>query len=53
MVIQQKTGRPVQFEITADTRASLLAWLDGRGGSIDNYAFPNRVDHQGHVIIRQ
>lgn len=28
MVIQQKTGRPVQFEITADTRASLLAWLN-------------------------
>lgn len=24
MVIQQKTGRPVQFEITADTRSSLL-----------------------------
>lgn len=28
MVIQQKTGRPVQFEITADTRASLLARLE-------------------------
>lgn len=27
MVIQQKTGRPVQFEITAEVRASLLAWL--------------------------
>lgn len=25
-VIQQKTGRPVQFELTADVRASLLAW---------------------------
>ena len=25
MVVQQKTGRPVQFEITADARASLLA----------------------------
>jgi hypothetical protein len=24
---QQKTGRPVQFEITSDTRASLLDWL--------------------------
>lgn len=28
MVIQQKTGRPVQFEITSDVRASLLAWLE-------------------------
>lgn len=44
MVVQQKTGRPVQFEITADTRASLLAWLERRGGSIDDYAFPSRVD---------
>ena len=43
MVIQQKTGRPVQFEITADTRASLLAWLERRGGTVDDYAFPSRV----------
>lgn len=27
MVVQQKTGRPVQFEITNEVRASLLAWL--------------------------
>src|SRR5687767_3542054 len=27
MVVQQKTGRPVQFELTADVRASLIAWL--------------------------
>jgi hypothetical protein len=26
--VQQKTGRPVQFEITSDVRASLLAWLE-------------------------
>jgi hypothetical protein len=25
IVVQQKTGRPVQFEITSDVRASLLA----------------------------
>lgn len=53
MVVQQKTGRPVQFEITADTRASLLAWLERRGGSIDDYAFPSRVDHGGHLSTRQ
>ncbi|VWX51153.1 hypothetical protein NOVOSPHI9U_380009 [Novosphingobium sp. 9U] len=35
-VIQQKTGRPVQFELLADTRASLLAWLDRRGGTIED-----------------
>ena len=53
MVIQQKTGRPVQFEITADTRASLLAWLERRGGTIDDYAFPSRVDRDGHLNTRQ
>jgi site-specific recombinase XerC len=53
MVIQQKTGRPVQFEITSDTRAGLLAWLERRGGSIDDYAFPSRIDHEGHLSTRQ
>lgn len=31
IVVQQKTGRPVQFELMADARASLLAWLERRG----------------------
>lgn len=53
MVIQQKTGRPVQFEITADVRASLLAWLERRGGTIEDYAFPSRVDHADHLSTRQ
>ena len=52
-VIQQKTGRPVQFELTADVRASLLAWLERRGGSIDDFAFPSRVDCTGHLSTRQ
>ncbi|MEP9360096.1 tyrosine-type recombinase/integrase [Sphingomonas sp. KR3-1] len=53
IVIQQKTGRPVQFELTADVRASLLAWLERRGGTTDDYAFPSRVDHAGHLSTRQ
>lgn len=53
IVVQQKTGRPVQFELTADVRASLLAWLERRGGAIDDYAFPSRVDHAGHLSTRQ
>jgi hypothetical protein len=31
MVIQQKTKRPVEFELTSDVRASLLGWLERRG----------------------
>ena len=53
MVIQQKTGRPVQFEITADARASLLAWLERRGGSPDDFAFPSRTHPAGHLSTRQ
>ena len=29
-IIQQKTGRPVQFEIMEQTRASLQEWLNAR-----------------------
>ncbi len=53
IVIQQKTGRPVQFEITSDARRSLLAWLERRGGSIEDYAFPSGVDHFAHMSTRQ
>ncbi|MDI7865215.1 tyrosine-type recombinase/integrase [Rhizobiaceae bacterium n13] len=52
-VVQQKTGRPVQFEITTEVRASLLAWLQRRGGTVDDYAFPSRVDHADHLSTRQ
>lgn len=31
IVIQQKTSRPVQFELMSDARSSLLAWLERRG----------------------
>jgi integrase len=53
MVVQQKTGRPVQFEITTEVRASLLVWLQRRGGTVDDYAFPSRVDHTDHLSTRQ
>lgn len=52
-IIQQKTGRPVQFELTASTHASLLNWLGRRVGSLDEYVFPSRVDHLGHISTRQ
>src|SRR5690349_1889343 len=48
IVIQQKTSRPVQFELTSDVRATLLSWLERRCGSITDYLFPSRIDHAGH-----
>jgi len=53
MVIQQKTKRPVQFESLEPARSSLLAWLERRGGSVENYAFPSRVDRLDHLSTRQ
>jgi integrase len=31
----------------------LLAWLERRGGTIDDFAFPRRVDHADHLSTRQ
>ena len=53
MVIQQKTKRPVQFELLEAAQSSILAWLDRRGGSFVNYAFPSRVDRFEHLSTRQ
>jgi integrase len=52
-VIQAKTGRPVQFESMSDARASLLAWLERRGGTLADYVFPSRIDHADHLSTRQ
>jgi len=53
IVVQAKTGRPVQFELMADARASLLAWLERRGGSLADYVFPSRTDHARPLSTRQ
>jgi integrase len=53
IVIQQKTGRPVQFELPEPSRGSILTWLERRGGAIDDFAFPNRTDHADHLSTRQ
>jgi integrase len=41
-IVQQKTGRPVPFEITEPTREALSAWLDRRGHIIGDWLFPSR-----------
>nr|WP_033923942.1 tyrosine-type recombinase/integrase [Sphingomonas sp. 35-24ZXX] len=53
IVMQQKTSRPVQFELLADARASLLTWLERRGGTVDDFVFPSRVNHAEHLSTRQ
>ena len=53
IVMQQKTGRPVQFEILEPARTTILAWLERRGGAVDDFAFPSRIDHAAHISTRQ
>jgi integrase len=53
IVVQQKTGRPVQFELLDAARTSILAWLEQRGGTLDEYTFPSRIDHTTHLSTRQ
>lgn len=52
-VIQQKTGRPVPFEITEPTRDALAAWLQVRGSRPDDWLFPSRSRPGHHIGTRQ
>jgi integrase len=52
-VMQRKTGRPVQFELLETARASILGWLERRGGTPDDYVFPSPADHAKHLSTRQ
>lgn len=53
MVIQQKTGRPVPFELTEPTRYALAAWIQLRGRRADDWLFPSRSRPGHHIGIRQ
>jgi site-specific recombinase XerD len=37
----------------AIARNSILACLERRGGALDDYVFPSRVDHATHISTRQ
>jgi integrase len=51
--VQRKTGRPVQFEILEPARTTLLTWLERRGGSTEDFAFPSRFDQCMHLSTRR
>ena len=53
VVVQQKTGRPVQFELLDSARASMRTWLERRRGTLGDYAFPSRNDYMAHISTRQ
>lgn len=53
MILQRKTGRPVQFKIIARTRRSIAAWLDEKQLSEDDWLFPSRSKKAAHLSTRQ
>jgi integrase len=53
IVIQKKTGRPVQFEITEPTREAISIWLDTMRHRDGGYLFSSRMHHGGHLSTRQ
>lgn len=51
--VQKKTGRPVQFEITEQTRTAIAALMRGRNLHAGDYLFPSRVLSLSHLSTRQ
>jgi integrase len=53
IVLQQKTQRPVPFEITAHTREELETWIKRAGLKSESFRFPSRISKSPHLGTRQ
>ena len=53
MVMQQKTGQSVQFEITAQTRQAVSDWIRRANLSSSDHLFPSRLHRSPHLSARQ
>ncbi len=53
IVMQQKTQRPVQFEITEQTREAVGTWIKQANRRPEDYIFPSRVRESPHLSTRQ
>jgi len=52
-IVQKKTGRPVQFEITEQSRISIEVWLPTLRATGSRYLFPSRLHDSPHISTRQ
>jgi integrase len=52
-VIQKKTGRPVSFELTSETRDTLQEWIEEAGLSAGDFLFFSRIETDRHLTTRQ
>jgi len=53
MVRQQKTGRPVQFEVTEQCRDAVATWIAEAKLRDADWLFPSRKDRRKHLTTRQ
>ncbi len=53
MVVQRKTQRPVQFELTEPTRTAAAAWIEKATLKPEQCLFPSRLADSPHVSTRQ
>jgi integrase len=53
VIVQQKTARPVQFELTEQTREAIQSWLHQRPLDSGAYLFPSRFHDRRHLSARQ
>jgi integrase len=53
IVMQKKTQRPVQFELTEQTRDAVAAWIATAHLKPEQYLFPSRMSESPHVSTRQ
>jgi len=52
-VVQQKTRRPVKFEITDRTKRSIENWIQTASLGVSDYLFPSRQKGSPHLSMRQ
>ncbi|MFT4940067.1 MAG: integrase [Paraglaciecola sp.] len=53
IIVQKKTGTPVQFEITVNTRLSLYALIEQSKLTLSDYLFKSRIQSSDHISTRQ
>jgi integrase len=53
IIMQQKTQRPVQFEITVQTREALNEWIQLEKLRSEDFLFASRIHDSPHISTRQ
>ena len=53
LILQQKTSRPVQFEITEPARTAVAAWIAHSKRRPEDFLFPSRIHGSPHLSTRQ